>query len=128
MSWTLGLKLDAAVAQLAGQGERHVVALDASEPGPDRTGGPLASVREKASELLGSRPPAGVLLLADLRRFLAECSDASIACVVLSQGAQGAKDAELLSVVTAVHDTVLRTSRWALTRLKTTAPQVLNGP
>jgi hypothetical protein len=65
---------------------------------------------------------------ADLRRFLARGSDASVTCVILAQGAQGAQDPEVLRVVTAAQDTVLRTHRSALTRLKTTAPQVLTGP
>jgi len=77
---------------------------------------------------MGSRPPAGALLLADLRRFLASASDASVACVVLAQGAQAALDRDLLEAVTVAHDAVLRTHRWALTRLKVTAPQVLLGP
>ena len=92
------------------------------------TGGPLAGVREKTSQMLASRTHAGALLLADLRRFLARASDASVTCVILAQGAQAAQDTDLLSSVTAAHDTVLRTHRWALTRLKTTAPQVLTGP
>jgi hypothetical protein len=128
MSRTLGLKLDDATHALAVQGDRLGRALADVEPDPKRTGGPLAGVRETVSELLGSRPPAGALLLADLRRFLARASDASVTCVILAQGAQAAQDVELLSAVTAAHDAVLRTHRWALTRLKTTAPQVLTGP
>jgi hypothetical protein len=128
MSRTLGLKLDEATHALAVQGDRLGRSLQDVEPDAERTGGPLAAVRHKASEMLGSRPPAGALLLADLRRFLAQASDASVACVILAQGAQAAKDPELLGAVTAAHETVLRTHRWALTRLKTTAPQVLTGP
>jgi hypothetical protein len=51
-----------------------------------------------------------------------------VTCVILAQGAQAAQDPAVLSVVTAAHDTVLRPHRWARTRLKTTAPQVLTGP
>jgi anaerobic selenocysteine-containing dehydrogenase len=36
-------------------------------------------------------------------------------------------DGDLLEAVTTAHATVLRVHRWALTRLKTTAPQVLTG-
>jgi hypothetical protein len=128
MSRTLGLKLDEATHALAVHGERLGRSLDDVEPDAERTGGPLAGMREKASEMLGSRPQAGALLLADLRRFLARAADASVTCVILAQGAQAAQDPELLSVATAAHDTVLRTHRWALTRLKITAPQVLTGP
>jgi hypothetical protein len=128
MSRILGLKLDDATNRLAAQGRRLGTELEDVDPDAERTGGPLAPVREKASELLGSRPTAGALLLADLRRFLREPSDASVACIILAQGAQAAMDEELLGAVSEAHDTVLRTHRWALTRLKVTAPQVLTGP
>jgi hypothetical protein len=128
MSRTLGLKLDEATHALAVDGERLGASVDDVEPDAERTGGPLAGMREKTSEMLGSRPHAGALLLADLRRFLARASDASVTCIIFAQGAQAAQDAQLLSAVTAAHETVLRTHRWALTRLKTTAPQVLTGP
>jgi hypothetical protein len=128
MSRTLGLKLGEATHALAVQGDRLGASLDDVEPDGERTGGPLSGIREKTSQMHASRPHAGALLLADLRRFLARASDASVSCVILAQGAQAAQDTELLSVVTAAHDTVLRTHRWALTRLKTTAPQVLTGP
>jgi len=127
MSRTLGLKLDEATHTLVVQSDRLGRPLDDVEPDAERSGGPLAAIHEKASEVLGYRPPTGALLLADLRRFLAQASDASVACVILAQGAQAAKDQELLGAVTAAHETVLRSHRWALTRLKTTAPQVLTG-
>lgn len=123
MSRTLGRKLDEATHALAAQGDRFGASLDDVKPDAERTGGPLSGTRA-TSQMLGSRPHAGALLLADLRRFLARASDASVTCVILAQGAQAAHDTELLSSVTAAHDTVLRTHRWALTRLKTTAPQV----
>jgi hypothetical protein len=124
MSRTLGLKLDEAAVLLADR----LDGLEAEDPDPARTGGPLAPLREKASELLGSRPAAGALLLADLRRFLAFASDSEVTCTILIQGAHVAKDAELLDTATHVRDTIKRTHRWALTRLKATAPQVLAGP
>lgn len=123
---TLATLLDTATATLADQAtattsaSRHLT--------PTATGGrrPLAPVREKLADALGDRPIAGALLLADLRRLLGVAADASITCVIVAQGAQAAGDADLLEAVTSAHATVLRVHRWALTRLKTTAPQVLS--
>jgi hypothetical protein len=122
LSTTLSTLLDGATATLAAQGQRHDVQL-AQPEADDR--GLLAAVREKAGQALGHKPLAGALLLADLRHYLAVAADTSIACIILAQGAQAAGDRDLLDAVTTAHDTVLRTHRWALTRLKTTAPQVL---
>lgn len=119
---TLGRLLDDAAAALAGH-----VGESTREPDHDRSGGPLAPLREKASELLGSRPAAGALLLADLRRLLDGCGHASVTCVLVAQGAQAARDDALLAAVGSAHEGVLRTHRWALTRLKVTAPHVLTG-
>jgi hypothetical protein len=128
LSRTLGLKLDEATHRLAGQGERLGVRLADVEPDAQRDGGLFAAFRERASRALGSHPSAGALLLADLRGFLGQAADTSVVCVVLAQGAQAASDTELLAAVTDAHGVVLRTHRWALTRLKATAPQVLAGP
>lgn len=127
LSATLAAMLDDAVAVLAAQGERHGVELTEPDADPDGTGGPLAPLRERTGTALAGRPVAGALLLADLRRYLSATADASIACIILAQGAQASADPELLDAVTAAHDTVLRTHRWALTRLKVTAPQVLTS-
>jgi hypothetical protein len=124
MSRTLGLRLDEAAVRLASHGE----GLSALDPDPEQTGGPLAALREKTSQLLGSRPTAGALLLADLRRLLVTVADGDVTCTILVQGAHAAKDAELLDTASTVQETVERTRRWALTRLKATAPQVLAGP
>lgn len=123
MSRTLGVKLDEAVAALA----RHAEDRAAPEPDHERTGGPLAPAREKLSQLTGARPIAGALLLADLRRFLGVAGDASVACTILVQGGHATRDGALIDTATAAHELVERTHRWALTRLKTTAPQVLAG-
>jgi hypothetical protein len=124
LSVTLSAMLDGATATLAAQGRRHDVRL-APPPGDGRS--LLAPVREKTGQEPRDQPLAGALLLADLRRHLALAADASIACIILAQGAQAAGDGDLLDAITTTHDTVLRTHRWALTRLKTTAPQVLTS-
>lgn len=123
LSRTLGLKLDEAAAGIAA-----VVGEDAAEPAAERDGGPLSAVRRRASSAVGTRLAAGGLLLADLRRFLGDLADASVTCTIAEQGAKAAGRTELLAAVQAAHATVQRTHRWALTRLKTTVPQVLTGP
>lgn len=128
LSRTLGLKLDQETHRLAGQGERLGRHLADVEPDPERDGGLFSGLRERTAKVFGSRPAAGILLLVDLRGFLAQAADASVACVILAQGANAAGDTALLEAANAAKETVDRTHRWALTRLKVTAPQVLNGP
>ena len=113
------------VRALAEAGKRFELDLDADEPGSDGTGGPLSAVREKAAELVGRRPEPGLLLLRDLRRLHLTAAEASIDWTLLGQGAQAAKDRQLLDLVAACHPQTLRTLRWTTTRLKEGAPQVL---
>jgi hypothetical protein len=81
-------------------------------------------MRAKTSELLGRHPEPGVLLLRDLRELYAE---ASINWVILGQGAQAARDAELLAAVSHCHAQTLRGMKWTVTRLKVASPQVLTS-
>ncbi|MFZ0385225.1 MAG: hypothetical protein WAL22_06160 [Solirubrobacteraceae bacterium] len=87
----------------------------------------LARAREKASEIVGRRPEGGLLLLRDLRELHLLYAAASIDWVILAQGAQAARDAELLAVVTHAHAQTLRGLKWIVTRIKTAAPQVLTS-
>ncbi len=89
--------------------------------------GLLSTVREKTSELIGSRPESGVLLLNDLRRLYLLASQASIDWTILGQGAQAAKDGELLALVNECHTDQLRALKWATTRIKEAAPQTLTS-
>ena len=91
---------------------------------PDH-GGPLHALREKASELTGSREPAGALLLRDLTELYLTAEEASIRLVIAAQGAQATRDAELLGRITRIHTETLRTVKWLTTRIKQTAPSVL---
>jgi hypothetical protein len=97
---------------------------EADDPG---SAGPMARVREKASELAGRREEAGMLLLRDLRALHLLYAEASIDYILLAQGAQAARDAELLDAVSRAHAQTLRGMKWTVTRLKTAAPQVLAG-
>jgi len=112
---------------LARHAARYGVELDR---GSD-DGSPLRPVakaaREKGAELLGRRPEPGLLLLRDLRELHLLASGASLDWVALGQGAQAAKDPQLLETVTACHEETLRTLKWTTYRLKEAAPQVLTG-
>ncbi len=63
----------------------------------------LDPVREKGSEMMGRRPESGLLLLRNLRQISSLASDVSINWVILGQGAQAAKDGELLGTVKECH-------------------------
>ena len=87
--------------------------------------GLLAGVREKVSELAGRRPEPGLLLLADLRHLHRVAAGVSLDWELLAQGAQAAKDSELLALTRRCHPQSLRQMRWANAMLKVLSPQVL---
>jgi hypothetical protein len=122
---TLAKFAQANVAALAPHGERYGADLDADAP--DGSSSLASTLREKTSELLGRRPETGMLLLADMRRLYLIACEASIDWVILGQGAQGARDQELLAIVSSCHPQTLRTVRWATTKLKESSPQILNS-
>jgi hypothetical protein len=103
--------------------ERH----GAEPPGTDSDDNVLGRAREKASEVLGRRPEGDLLLLRDLRELHLLYAAASIDWVILAQGAQAARNADLLEAVTHAHAQSLRGLKWTVTRIKATAPQVLTS-
>jgi len=108
--------------------EPHAERYDTKLRGePGEGGGVLSTIREKGSELAGRRPEAGVLLVRDLRRLHLLAAEASIDWTILGQGAQAARDQELLDTVTECHPEALRALKWTTTRLKEAAPQVLTS-
>lgn len=110
------------IRDVAEAGRRYDVALSASPP---RIGGALAVLREKTSQLVGRRPEPGLLLLADLRSVHVHAAAVSVDWLLLVQGAQVVRDAELLELASQCHADALRQMRWASTMLKELAPQVL---
>lgn len=112
---TLQRIVRANLERLAGPAARLGVDVD-----PDAAHG-------KPSELAGRRPDPGLLLLRDLRELHLAYAEASINWVILGQGAQAARNAELLAVVSDCHPQTLRGMKWTVTRLKTAAPQVLTS-
>jgi hypothetical protein len=110
------------VADLAAAGREFGLELD-----PEATSDPglLEALRQKASELTGRRSAPGLLLLADLRHLYREASGTSLDWELLAQGAQGAKNTDLLDLAERCHPQTLRVSRWANAKLKESSPQVL---
>jgi hypothetical protein len=87
--------------------------------------GLLERAREKTSELVGRRPEPGLLLVRDLRKLHLLYAEASINYVILGQGAQAARDRQLLDACSQCHAQTLRGMKWTVTRIKVAAPQVL---
>jgi hypothetical protein len=108
-------------------GERYDVPVDAEDAPEEHRSGFRDKARERTSELLGRRPESGLLLLRDLRKLHLLYAEASINWVLLAQGAQAAKDADLLDVVSRCHPQTLRGMKWTVTRLKEAAPQALTS-
>ena len=107
---------------LAGWSERHEHAL---EPFASKYGAPAGR-----SERAGAEPPrseGGLALLDDLRSIYVAVAEASIDWTALAQGAQAARDQDLLAVVTECHAETLRQLKWATTRIKEAAPQALTS-
>jgi hypothetical protein len=108
---------------------KHAERYHADVTGDGNGSGPgiVAAAREKSAELLGRRPEPGLLLLRDLRELHLLAAGASLDWVALAQGAQAAKDTDLLETVTECHNETLRTLKWTTYRLKEAAPQVLTS-
>lgn len=110
------------VRQIAAAGRRYGVRSDDS---PLRIGAALSWLREKSSELVGRRPEPALLLLADLRSVHIHAAAVSLDWELLAQGAQAARDTELLALASRCHPQTLRQMRWANTMLKELSPQTL---
>ena len=110
------------VAELAEAGREFGLELD---PQAKHAAGLLETLQQRTAELTGRRSAPGLLLLADLRHLYREASGTSLDWELLAQGAQGAKNKELLDFAERCHPQTLRVSRWANAKLKESSPQVL---
>lgn len=108
---TLAEKERAHVDALVPHASRYDAEVDGGEPG--------ASLPEPEDPSLE--------LLSDLRHLHLLAAGASLDLVALAQGAQAAKDTELLATVSECHDETLRTLKWTTYRLKEAAPQALTS-
>lgn len=112
--------------RLAPHGERYCVDIDAADAPAEHGSGLLEKACEKSAELIGRRPEPGLLLVRERTLHLLY-AEASINYVILGQGAQAARDRDLLDAVSLCHAQTLRGTKWTVTRIKTAAPQVLTS-
>ena len=110
------------VADLARIGRDFGLDLD---PEASEDPGLLSGMKQRAAHFVGRRSVPGLLLLADLRHLYREAAGTSVDWELLAQGAQGAKEQELLDLAERCHPQSLRQARWANAYLKVTSPQVL---
>jgi hypothetical protein len=110
------------VSRLAGAAEDHGMSLSFAPAAPGR----LAPVKEWLNEhAFGRHPAPGLLLLSDLQAIYLAASYNSLHWEMLAQAAQALSDESLLELTTTCHPETLRQIRWANTKLKESAPQIL---
>jgi hypothetical protein len=101
--------------------DEHLPEREPPEPGE----GLLAGLRRKGSELTGRQPPAGILLLRDLRRLYLLAQECEIDWEMVGQAAKAARDQELLETVTECLEQTTVQAKWLKTRIKEASPQTL---
>ncbi|MEU4673992.1 hypothetical protein AB0F91_40055 [Amycolatopsis sp. NPDC023774] len=111
------------VRELARHARGYGLHLDEDVPGS----GPLAPLRTTLAGLSAGRPEPGLLLLADLRRLHRKAAGVSLDWELLAQGAQAAKDQELLELASRCHPQTLRQMKWTNAMLKIMSPQILTS-
>jgi hypothetical protein len=121
---SLAKQCHAHAEQLRPAASRYDQQLPEQDP-PTSGGGLLAGLRRKGSELTGRQPPAGVLLLHDLRRLYLMAQECEIDWVMVSQSAKAARDKQLLEVVSECQEQTSVQVKWLKTRIKEAAPQTL---
>lgn len=110
------------VRALSEAAARYDVRLD---PEP-RTGSRVAArARDAVSQAVGRAPQAGLLLLLDMREVYVRASGVSVDWELVAQVAQGVRDHDLLQLAKTCHPETLRQVRWADSKLKESATQVL---
>ncbi len=109
------------IRELAQHGRHYGLRLSADP----RTSAVTGFLQSRMSGLLRHRPEPALALLADLRRIHRLAAGVSLDWELLAQGAQAAKDSELLSLTSRCHPETLRQMRWANAMLKELSPQVL---
>ena len=125
LSTTLAKQCEDHVEKLRPFAERYDedVSGDGDEPGLWETA--VSALRKKGAELAGKTPLSALLLLRDLHDLYLVAQECELDWVIVGQGAQAARDAELLEVVTACHEEAVHQAKWVRTRIKTTAAQPL---
>ncbi len=109
------------VRRLAAFADRYGVRLD---PKPAGEPALLARLSEAVSDRLGRRS-APALLLRDLRNLFTHASGVHADWEMVAQVAQGIRDTDLLALAQRCHPQTLRQAKWANSRIKESAPQIL---
>ncbi|MGY1733541.1 hypothetical protein ACI798_18690 [Geodermatophilus sp. SYSU D01045] len=110
------------VRRLAAFGDRYGVELDPEPAGEPRL---RARLTEAVSDRLGRRSAPALLLLRDLRSIHIHAVGVSVDWEMVAQVAQGVEDTELLALARRCHPQNLRQARWANSRIKESATQIL---
>jgi allophanate hydrolase subunit 1 len=110
------------VRLLAQAAQRYETHLD---PEPRGESALMERVRDRVSEAVGREPQASLLLLVDLREIYTSAAGVSVDWELVAQAAQGVKDAELVALSKRCHPDNLRQMRWANSKLKESATQIL---
>ena len=110
------------VRRLAVVGGNYGLDLDA-EPQDEAT--LVARLKQKGSELTGRFHEPGLLLLVDLRHLHKTAAGVSLDWEVLAQTAQAMQDRELLGLAEECHPQTVRQLKWAETKVKETAAQIM---
>lgn len=110
------------VRELARVGRDYGVELDET---PEDEATLLARMKQRAAELTGRHHEATLLLLADLRHIHRVAAGVSLDWEVLAQTAQAMQDTELLGLAQDCHPQTLRQMRWANSKVKETAAQIM---
>ncbi len=121
---TLAKQCHAHAEQLRPAAARYEEQLPEQDP-PEPGEGLLAGLRRRGSELTGRQPPAGILLLHDLRRLYLMAQECEIDWEMVGQGAKAARDRELLGTVSECMEQTAVQVKWLKTRIKEAAPQTL---
>jgi hypothetical protein len=85
----------------------------------------LAGLRGATGPLVGRSSKTGMLLLRDLRQLHLAIEEAAMLWLIVGQGAQAARDRDLLVLVERSREEITSQLLWISTRIKETAPQVL---
>ena len=110
------------VRRLAPFGERYGVRLDPEPAGEPKL---LARLSEAVSDRLGRRSAPDLLLLRDLRSLFIHAQGVSADWEMVAQIAQGIRDTDLLALAQRCHPQTLRQAKWANSRIKESATQIL---
>ena len=121
---TLAKLCDGQAEALAPHAERHAAGVPEGEDDGSRES-MLAGLRRATAALVGRSSISGMSLLRDLRQLHLSIEEAAMLWVIVGQGAQAARDRELLDLVERSREEMTSQLLWISTRIKETAPQVL---